>query len=65
MSENSHAEAGKSEKKPKDDHDEVEKKQIAMAVFIVLRHRRDAFRAQAIWISARPKGINLNISKQF
>ena len=36
-------------------------KQIAMAVFIVLRHRRDAFRAQAIWISARPKGINLNI----
>ena len=44
---------------------QVEKKQIAMAVFIVLRHRRDASRAQAIWISARPKGKNLNKSKQF
>jgi hypothetical protein len=33
---------------------EVEK-QIAMAVFIVLRHRRDAFRARTIWISARQR----------
>jgi hypothetical protein len=31
------------------------KKQIAMVVFIVLRHRRDVFRALAIWISARQR----------
>ena len=35
---------------------EVEKKkQIATAVFIVLRHRRDAFRALTIWTSARQR----------